>query len=244
MARSISKKTVTRATSRDTAKPQRRIRIDDLKTVNPLTDNQRKVFAEYKDNKNLLLHGTAGTGKSFLSLYLALEEVLDPSSDFEKVVIVRSIVPTRDIGFLKGTEQEKIEIYEVPYKGICKELFSVSDSYSMLKDQGAIDFISTSFIRGTTLNNCIVIVDEMENLNFHELDSIITRLSDSSKILLCGDYTQTDLTRIEEKKGLIKFMRIIKTIKSFSNIEFGIKDIVRGTLVRDYIIAKENIDNL
>jgi predicted ribonuclease YlaK len=238
MARSISKKTVTRATSRDTAKPQRKIRIDDLASLTPLTQNQRAAISAYKNNKNLMLHGMAGTGKTYIGLSLAFEEVLDPSNDYEKVVIIRSTVATRDMGFLKGDDKEKIAVYEAPYQSLCGELFSISDAYESLKTQGAVQFMSTSFVRGITLNNCVIIIDEFENLSFHELDTVITRMGKNSKIVFCGDYTQSDLTKTNERNGCLDFMRILKAMNRFEFIEFGIEDIVRGETVRDYIIAK------
>lgn len=216
----------------------RKIRIDDLSTISPLTEKQADTIAAYRRNKNLLLHGIAGTGKTFIATSLALEEVLDPSSDYKALYFVRSIVPTRDIGFLKGDDKEKIAVYEAPYKAICGELFNKQDSYDILKTQGAVNFISTSFIRGLTLNDCIIIVDEFENLSFHELDSIITRMGNNSKIVFCGDYTQSDLTKTNEKNGCLDFMRILKSMNDFSFIEFGVEDIVRGKTVKNYIINK------
>ena len=219
-------------------KPLKKVRIDDLLTFKPITNNQQKTYNSYKENKNLLLHGIAGTGKTFLTLYLALEEVLDPSTIYEDVFIVRSVVSTRDIGFLPGDEQEKVSIYEAPYRSICRELFGIKDAYDALKQQGNVKFMSTSFIRGITINNAVVIVDECQNLNFHELDSIITRIGKNSKIIFCGDYTQTDLTRENDKRGILNFMKILKSLDEFDTIEFLIDDIVRSDFLRSYIIAK------
>ena len=219
-------------------KPLKKVRIDDLLTFQPITENQKKTYEAYKQNKHLLLHGIAGTGKTFLSLYLALEEVLNPSTVFDDVFIVRSVVSTRDIGFLPGDEQEKVSIYEAPYRSICRELFGIKDSYDALKQQNNVKFMSTSFIRGITINNAIVIVDECQNLNFHELDSIITRIGKNSKIIFCGDYTQTDLTRENDKRGILNFMKILKSLNEFETVEFMIDDIVRSDFLKSYIIAK------
>ena len=219
-------------------KPLKKVRIDDLLTFQPITENQQKTYDAYKKDKHLLLHGIAGTGKTFLSLYLSLEEVLDPSTVYEDVFIVRSVVSTRDIGFLPGDEQEKVSIYEAPYRSICRELFGIKDSYDALKQQNNVKFMSTSFIRGITINNAVVIVDECQNLNFHELDSIITRIGKNSKIIFCGDYTQTDLTRDNDKRGIVNFMKILKSIPEFETVEYGIEDIVRSDFLKSYIIAK------
>ena len=219
-------------------KPLKKVRIDDLLTFKPITQNQLKTYNSYKQDKHLLLHGIAGTGKTFLSLYLALEEVLDPSTIYDDVFIVRSVVSTRDIGFLPGDEQEKVSIYEAPYRSICRELFGIKDAYDALKQQGNVKFMSTSFIRGITITNSVVIVDECQNLNFHELDSIITRIGKNSKIIFCGDYTQTDLTREIDKRGIVNFMNILKNIEEFETVEFMIDDIVRSDFLKSYTIAK------
>ena len=219
----------------------KRVRIDDLLTFSPITKNQEKTFKSFKGGQNLILHGIAGTGKTFMSLYLALEEVLDKSSVVNDIFIVRSVVSTRDIGFLPGDEQEKVSIYEAPYRSICSELFNVVDAYDSLKHQSNIKFMSTSFIRGITLNNSVVIVDECQNLNFHELDSIITRIGKNSRIIFCGDYSQTDLSRENDKKGILKFMEVLSKISEFETVEFMVDDIVRSDFLKSYIVAKYNL---
>tara|TARA_B100001778_G_C18437507_1_gene560811 strand:- start:196 stop:897 length:702 start_codon:yes stop_codon:yes gene_type:complete len=216
----------------------RKVRIDDLLTHDPITNNQKKVYEAYKKGNNLFLHGIAGTGKTFISLYLALEEVLDRSSVYNDIIIVRSAVTTRDIGFLPGDEQEKVSMYEAPYRSICAELFNVKDAYDSLKAQGNVKFMSTSFIRGITINHAIVIVDECQNLNFHELDSIITRVGKDAKIIFCGDYNQTDLQKDNDKKGVLEFMKILSEVNHFEKVEFVIDDIVRSDFLKEYIIAK------
>jgi predicted ribonuclease YlaK len=213
--------------------------------VSPLTDNQTKFFEEYKKGKNIFAYGAAGTGKTFVGLYLALKDVLDERSPYEKVYIVRSLVSTREIGFLPGDHDDKAALYQIPYKNMVKYMFEMpSDAdfemlYGNLKSQETISFWSTSFIRGTTLDNAIILVDEMQNLNFHELDSIITRIGENSKIIFCGDATQTDLTKTNEKNGILDFMKIIRAMEyDFSTVEFGVDDIVRSGLVKNYIVTK------
>ena len=233
-----------------TAKQMRRkkpINMDHLKVIEPLTDNQERLFTSYAEGKHLVLHGAAGTGKTFISLYLALKDVLEPSSPYEKVYMVRSLVPTREIGFLPGDHEDKSNLYQIPYKNMVKYMFQMPDDaafdmlYDNLRAQETISFWSTSFIRGTTLDDCIVIVDEFSNLNFHELDSIITRIGQNSKIIFSGDYTQSDLVKSNEKNGVLDFMRILNTMPSFDCVEFGIEDIVRSGLVREYLVSKINL---
>ena len=231
-----------------TAKQMRRKKpINDgmLVPVEPITDNQKILFDYYDKGKNLFAYGAAGTGKTFISLYLALKDVLSETTPYEKIYIVRSLVSTREIGFLPGDHEDKSSLYQIPYKHMVKYMFEMPTEadfqmlYSNLKAQGTIDFWSTSFIRGTTLDNCIVLVDEMQNLNFHELDSIITRVGDNCKIVFCGDSTQTDLTKSNEKNGILDFKRIIEIMEDdFGVIEFGLDDIVRSGLVRNYLVTK------
>jgi len=213
-----------------------------LKHIEPLTENQKISFEAYQNGKNLMLHGIAGTGKSFISLYLGLNQIMSDNSQYKRVIIVRSVVPTRDMGFLPGNSKEKAKVYEAPYYAICTELFGRGDSYDYLKNKGMVDFISTSFIRGITLNDSIVIVDEIANLTGHELDSIITRIGKNCKIIFCGDFRQSDFTRDQEKNGLMDFMRVIKRMKSFEFIDFQKEDIVRSSMVKNYIIEKDKLN--
>ena len=215
------------------------IKLENLHPFEPKTQNQMDAKEAWKDGYNLVLNGSAGTGKTFLALRLALEKVLDRESEFDELVVIRSIVPTRDIGFLPGDEDEKKLAYEAPYIGLCNEIFGDAEAWSKLKNQHKVRFESTSFIRGTTFNNAIIVVDEMQNLNFHELDSVITRVGKNSKIIFCGDYYQSDFRFKDEKEGIFKFLSIIEQLKGFSVVTFGWDDIVRSGLVRDYIMTKE-----
>jgi predicted ribonuclease YlaK len=225
-------------------KRKKPINLDIMRTIEPLTDNQEQFFKDYKQDQNIVAYGCAGTGKTFIALYNALKDVLDERSPYEKIYIVRSLVATREIGFLPGDHEDKSSLYQIPYKNMVKYMFEMPDDasfemlYGNLKTQGTISFWSTSFIRGTTLDNAIIIVDEFQNLNFHELDSIITRVGENSKIMFCGDATQSDLVKTNEKNGIIDFMRILRIMPSFNVIEFGAEDIVRSGLVKEYILAK------
>ena len=215
-----------------------------LVDIDPLTDNQKRLFDSYNDDKHIVAYGCAGTGKTFITLYNALLDVLDPKKPYEKIYLVRSLVATREIGFLPGDHEDKSSLYQIPYKNMVKYMFEMPDDaafemlYANLKTQGTISFWSTSFIRGTTFDNAIIIVDEFQNLNFHELDSIITRIGLDSKIMFCGDATQSDLVKTSERTGIMDFMRILQNMPSFDTIEFGAEDICRSGLVKEYIMAK------
>jgi predicted ribonuclease YlaK len=215
-----------------------------LVDIDPLNDNQKRLFDSYKEKKHLVAYGYAGTGKTFITLFNALKEVLDQNTPYDRIYLVRSLVATREIGFLPGSHEDKADIYQIPYKNMVKYMFQMpSDAdfemlYGNLKSQESIKFWSTSFLRGTTLDNAIVIVDEFQNLNFHELDSIITRVGENTRICFCGDSRQSDLNRANERNGIVDFMNILRKMPSFDIIEFGVDDIVRSGLVKEYIVAK------
>jgi phosphate starvation-inducible protein PhoH len=226
------------------AKKKKALGNEYLLDIEPLTDNQRKLFDAYAEGKHLVAYGCAGTGKTFITLYNALREVLDERTPYEKIYLVRSLVATREIGFLPGSYEDKSDIYQIPYKNMVKYMFQMpSDAefemlYGNLKSQETIKFWSTSFLRGTTLDNAIVIVDEFQNCTAHELDSIITRVGENSKIMFCGDASQSDLQKSNERNGIVDFMNILRKMPSIDIIEFGVDDIVRSGLVKEYIIAK------
>ena len=234
-----------------TAKQMRRKRpINNgmLVDVEPITDNQKVLYDHYAKGKNMFAYGAAGTGKTFISLYLALKDVLDEMTPYDKVYIVRSLVSTREIGFLPGDHEDKSSLYQIPYKNMVKYMFEMRTEadfqmlYGNLKTQGTIDFWSTSFIRGTTFDKAIIIVDEFQNLNYHELDSIMTRVGEETKIMFCGDATQTDLIKQNERNGIHDFMRVLRLMSSVDIIEFGVEDIVRSGLVKEYILAKMELN--
>ena len=217
-----------------------------LNPIEPLTPAQELLWEQYATGKNLVAYGCAGTGKTFCLLYQALKEVLTESTPYEKIYIVRSLVPTREIGFLPGTHEDKSYLYQIPYRNMVKHMFSMYTDkefetlYDDLQRQETISFWSTSFLRGTTLDNAIVIVDEFENLNFHELDSIMTRVGENSKIFFAGDARQSDLLKVTERTGILDFMQILNGMPEFSKVEFGLEDIVRSGLVRSYLVSKIN----
>ena len=215
-----------------------------LVDVKPLTPNQERLFKSYAEGKHMIAYGVAGTGKTYITLYNALKEVLDENTPYEKIYIVRSLVATREIGFLPGDHEDKSSLYQIPYKNMVKYMFEMASDadfemlYGNLKQQETISFWSTSFLRGTTFDNSILIVDEFQNLNFHELDSIVTRVGQNSKIMFCGDARQSDLTKTNDRNGIMDFMNILRKMPSFDIIEFDVDDIVRSGLVKEYIIAK------
>ena len=234
-----------------TAKQMKRkkpINGDMLRDIEPLTENQQKLFDSYANSKNIIAYGAAGTGKTFITLFNALNDVLDTSTPYEKIYIVRSLVSTREIGFLPGDHEDKSFLYQIPYKNMVKYMFELPSAadfemlYGNLKAQETISFWSTSFIRGTTFDRAIILVDEFQNLNFHELDSIMTRVGENTKIMFCGDATQSDLIKQNERNGIIDFMRVLRLMASVDIIEFGVEDIVRSGLVKEFILAKMELN--
>lgn len=209
-----------------------------IKQINPLTDTQKKVFDAYYHDQNLFLSGCPGTGKTFIASFLALQEILSDLSTREKLYIVRSAVPTRQLGYLPGNLKEKMEEYECPYMSIFEELFGKKDAYQSLKQKKKVEFLSTSFLRGITFNDCIVLVDEDSNLNFHELDTLITRAGKNCKLIFCGDVRQCDFDGKREKSGIPEFIKIIRNIKAFTIIDFEVNDIVRSGLCKQYLKQK------
>mgnify|MGYP003624925742 CR=1 FL=1 len=226
---------------------QKDITYNQLSSIKPVTDSQKKVFETWKQGLNQFLFGCAGTGKTFVSLYLALQDVLKNDTPYDKVIVVRSLIPTREIGFLPGDEEDKAALYQVPYSNMMQFMFTQPNEqafsmlYDRLKAQGSFYFLSTSFLRGLTFDNSIIIVDECQNLNFHELDTIITRVGQDSKIVFCGDFGQSDLTRLNEKNGLMNFLQILQEMNEFNCTEFDIGDIVRSGFVRSYLIQKTKL---
>ena len=209
--------------------------------VAPMTENQRIAFDAWDDGANLMLHGIAGTGKTFLGLYFALKSVMEKNSVHKKVFVVRSIVPTREIGFLPGSEKEKMKVYEAPYYDIATKIFNRGDAYEILKQKNCVEFISTSFLRGATFDDCIILVDEVQNMSDQELHTVMTRVGENCRIIFCGDVKQDDLTseRKKEMSGLRVFMKVIERMREFDFIEFVIDDIVRSQLVKSYIIERD-----
>jgi len=212
-----------------------------LRNVHPLTHTQKTLFRDYATGKNIMAHGFPGTGKSFLLIYLALNQILRENSPYKKLVIIRSAVPTRDVGFLPGKLGERTKVYEAAYYAILTELFGRGDAYDYLKNKGVIEFMTTSYIRAITIHDSIVLVDEMQNATYHELDSCMTRIGENCKILFAGDFRQSDFTYHRHKAGLHNFMAIIKNMGAFHFIDFQKEDIVRSELVKEYIITKERL---
>lgn len=216
----------------------------DLKTVKPLTSNQEELFHAWFNGHNICTYGCAGTGKSFLSLFLALSSVIDRREQ-NRIIIVRSAVQTRDLGFLPGTLEEKVMLYELPYEDICHELIGRSSTYQDMKDGGIIEFKTTSFIRGLTWDNAVIIVDEAQNMTFHELDSVMTRVGNNSRVIISGDMKQTDLEVRRgsvQTSGMHQLLGVVKNMKEFATIEFTVNDIVRSDFVKSWIVAREHIN--
>ena len=224
------------------------ITSQNLVTIEPVGPAQQKAFEAYQADKNLFLTGAAGTGKTFILLHLAFKEVLDKGSPYDKVVIVRSLLPSRDIGFLPGTLDEKANLYQDPYRILVRYLFEMPNEqeftqlYDKLVGQGSLEFYSTSFLRGQTFDRSIILVDEASNLLFQELDTIMTRVGQNSKIMFAGDMAQSDLRKNNgDRDGYHNFQAILEDMDEFDVVEFGIGDIIRSGLVRSYLIAKTNM---
>lgn len=224
---------------------QCKIKIDDLITIGAMTETQGQFFSQYTSGATaMLLHGAAGTGKTFIALYKALEEVLQPDSKYQKVVIVRSAVPSRDIGHLPGDQEEKTAVYMQPYIDMCTSLIPKKrNAFKRLMDQNVVEWMITSFVRGITLDDAIIIVDECQNMNDMELNSVLTRVGENSKLIMCGDFRQSDLYKKGDMSGLQKFMLIAEDMKSFKILEFSSDDIVRSKFVREYILARMRFED-
>lgn len=211
-----------------------------LKHIEPMTENQEKVFEAYQKGHNLFLHGCAGTGKTFIALWLGLKELESQKTKKNKIVIIRSAQSSKDIGFLPGSEKQKLEVYEGAYRGICSELFGRADAYDVLKSKGIIEFHSTSFWRGSTIDDAIIIFDEVQNTRYSEFRTILTRVGNNARIILCGDSKQDDLTseRFKEQSGIQEMMKVFTMMNMISVIHFTIDDIVRSGFVKDFLIAE------
>lgn len=214
-----------------------------LKHVQPITDNQITTFQAYDAGNNLFLHGCAGTGKTFISMYLALKEIENGRSRRRKLVIIRTAQSSKDIGFLPGDEKRKLEVYEAPYKAICAELYHRDDAYDILKQKGIVEFHSTSFLRGMTIDDAIILVDECQNLKHQEWFTVLTRTGDKSRVILCGDTKQDDLTseRYKEKSGIADLIRLFHAMNGTTLIHFEIDDIVRSGFVREMILTAQRL---
>ena len=216
------------------AKKKRNTAVElELNDIRPLTANQEKAFAS---KKNMVLCGAAGTGKSFISCYLGFKDIAD--GKYDNFMIIRSAVPTRSIGFLPGSDKEKTRVYEEPYYAICSEIFQRGDAYEILKTKGIIDFMSTSYIRGLTIQNTFILIDEIQNMSYQELDSLITRVGEGCRVIFSGDFKQADL----KDNGMKGFLSILEKMENnFDIISFGIEDVVRSDFVKDYLITKEEL---
>ena len=214
--------------------------VHDIKSIQPFTDHQKEFFHSYLQGSHVLAYGSAGTGKSFLALYLGLRDVIDRAMPQDRMIIVRSAVPSRDIGHLPGTIDEKMAVYEDLYMDICCELFNRPATYGNMKESGLIQFIPTSFVRGTTWDNAIIVIDEVQNMTWHEINSVMTRLGSNSRVIITGDYKQDDLvTRRNDVSGIARLIRTADRMAEFSNIIFTTDDIIRSAFVKSWIIATE-----
>jgi phosphate starvation-inducible protein PhoH len=223
------------------AGPKKRYSIHDLKAINPLNEAQRQLFEAYIMGSNVVASGSAGTGKSFCALWLALNDVLDSEKPQNKIIIVRSAVATREIGHLPGSAEEKMEPYEAPYKDIVGDLLRKEKAYDDLKELGKIVFMPTSFVRGMTWDDAVVVVDEAQSMNSHELNSVITRVGKNTKIIICGDLAQNDLImKKHDQSGFVRMLSITNKMEEFDVVTFTRHDICRSAFVKAWICASED----
>lgn len=221
-----------------------KLRYNNLINLETVSDSQRKAVEAFDSNSELVLIGSAGTGKTFLAMHLALDLVMEPASRYDKVIILRSVVPVRDIGFLPGDRYEKEEVYTQPYQALSRELFpGIDDPWKKLVSQKTVEFVTTSYIRGITFRDCILIVDEMQNMCWSELNTVMTRIGENCRVIFCGDFFQSDFDREKDRNGLKNFMKIIDEIEDFAVVVFTWNDIVRSDIVKRYIMAKEKLKN-
>jgi phosphate starvation-inducible protein PhoH and related proteins len=211
----------------------------DIKHIKALTPPQREMIHDYIEGQNIIASGSAGTGKTFIGLYLALCDMLSLETESDRIIIVRSAVPTRDLGFTPGTLEEKAALYEAPYSAMFSELMGRPNTYQDMKDAGVVEFQTTSYIRGVTWDNAIIVVDECQSMTFHEINTIMTRLGRGSRIIMCGDLPQTDLRKKLEVTGMDKMLRVAARMRGFTNVVFTRHDIVRSEFVKQWITATE-----
>lgn len=214
-----------------------------IQKIEPKSISQEMLFTHYHNGNNLLLHGYAGTGKTFLSMALALKEILSSDKAYERLNIIRSVVPSRDMGFLPGDIKEKSAVFEAPYADICNhDLFGKPNSYENLKNEGVINFTTTSFLRGMTFSDSIIFIDEFQNMVDQELHTLLTRVGPRCRVIVSGDIRQSDLERDSEKRGMFNLIKIIQKMPSFRTVEFSIDDVVRSKFCKEYLIAKDQFD--
>ena len=225
------------------------INHNNLLEIEAIGPAQTKAFAAYKEDKNLFLTGSAGTGKTFILLYLAFQDVFNDESPYDKVIVIRSLLPSRDAGFHSGSLEEKAMYYQAPYRMLVKFLFEMQSKdefaalWDLLIDQESVEFQTTSLLRGQTFDNAIILCDEAQNLNFAELDTVMCRVGQNTKIMFSGDEAQTAFINKDDKEGMYNFQGILGEMEECEVIKFGIGDILRSGLCRSYLIAKEQFGN-
>lgn len=231
-----------RQAKREKAPPTPSLNLQ-LKTITPITDNQGLMFDLYNRGALVFAHGFPGTGKTFLAMYLALRDVLDKSTPFRKLVIIRSAQPSKQIGFLKGDAKEKVAVYETAYRAHCTKLFGRADAYEVLIQKGVLEFQSTSFLRGTEIENAVILIDEVQNLTYQECKTAITRVEGVSRLIIAGDTKQDDLTseRFNETSGVSTLMSVLKRMPSAKFVQFSLDDIVRHDLIKEYLLAEHQL---
>jgi phosphate starvation-inducible PhoH-like protein len=198
------------------------------------------MIQSFINGSNIVAVGSAGTGKTYLALYLALKDVIE-SKLHSKIIIVRSNVPTRNSGFLPGSLEEKNEIYALPFRQITNTLCENGSAWDILSKKKIIEFVSTSYIRGLTFDDSIVIVEEVQNLDAEEIKTVLTRAGENTQLVICGDSKQGDLFRSREKSGFELLMYIADNMPGHIDlINFLPRDIVRSGFVKKLLLLLED----
>lgn len=220
-----------------TSTPQQQpVRNMSMRKISPLNEAQRQMMEAFYSGSHIVAEGSAGTGKSYVGMFLALGELLD--NTVSSVKIVRSAVPTRDVGFLPGSLEEKIAIYELPYKDIVNELLQSGTAYEVLSKKGVLDFMTTSYLRGLTFRDCVIVIDEFQNMSKAEVFTILTRVGENCRVILCGDTKQKDLSPAQS--GFDYLTALAKKLPKYIDVvHFTANDIVRSEFVKAVIVAEE-----
>jgi phosphate starvation-inducible PhoH-like protein len=204
------------------------------KPIRARTTNQKKLIEESKINDLVFAIGPAGTGKTYVAIALAVSAL--KNRQIKRIILSRPAVEAgENLGFLPGDLREKIDPYLQPLYDALLDMLPPKKLEEYLKD-GIIQIAPLAFMRGRTLSNAFVILDEAQNTTIPQLKMFLTRMGLNTKYLITGDITQIDLPR-KQHSGLVMALKILKNIDGIATVEFDKSDIVRHRLVRDIVEA-------